>query len=124
MYSTLLALLVGLSRTSPGTWARFILLQFNVLTSHDVYKKQHIRVASAITNSSRRSLDWCFLLRVAAAAATALAATATSVYFAVDKLGEIDNKVLVLARSKREVEKGLGFDRFHAQLHKRDAINT
>ena len=81
-------------------------------------------MASAITNSSRRSLDWRFLLRVAAAAATALVATATSVYFAVDKLGEIDNKVLVLARSKREVEKGLGFDRFHTQLHKRDAVNT
>jgi hypothetical protein len=75
-------------------------------------------------NSSRRSLDWHFLLCIAAAAATAVAATVTSVHLAVDKLGEVDDKVLVLAGSKREVEKGLSFDRFHAQLHKRKAVNT
>ena len=92
----------------------------------------------AILKSSRRRLDWRFLLRVAAAATIALAAATialaaatialaaavTSVYFAIDKLGEIDDKVLVLARSEREVEKGLGFDRFHAQLHKHEAVNT
>lgn len=78
----------------------------------------------AITKSSRRSLDWRFLLRLAATATIALAAAVTSVYFAIDKLGEIDDKVLVLARSEREVEKGLGFDRFHAQLHKHEAVNT
>ena len=40
----------------------------------------------------------------------------TSVHFSVDKLGEIDDEVLVLASSKREVENALEIDRFHEHL--------
>lgn len=64
-----------------------------------------------------------FLLRVAAAL-TAVATTITTCkHFAVDKLGKIADKVLVFACSERVVEKGLHFDRFHGQLHKREAVN-
>jgi hypothetical protein len=42
-----------------------------------------------------------------------------TVHFAVDKLGEIDDEVLLLARSKPEVEKALDFDRFYEHLHVR-----
>jgi hypothetical protein len=68
-------------------------------------------------------LDWRFPLRIAAAVA-AVATTTTGKHFTVDKLGEIADKVLVPARSEREIEKGLYFDRFHEQLHRREAVNT
>jgi hypothetical protein len=55
------------------------------------------------------SLDGYFLLCVAAT-------VITSVHFAVDKLGEVDDEVLVLAGSKCEIEIGLVVDRFHEQL--------
>jgi hypothetical protein len=79
-----------------------------------INKKQHIHKLSrcAITNSS---LDRRFLLRVAAA--VMVAAITGSVHFAVDKLGELDDEVLVLARSKREVENALHVDRFYEHLH-------
>ena len=64
------------------------------------------------------------LLRATAAAVTAVATATTSEHFAVDKLGEIANKVLVLARSEREVKKGLVVDRFHEQLQRHEAVNT
>jgi hypothetical protein len=41
----------------------------------------------------------------------------TSVHFAVEKLGEIDDEILVLARPKREVENALDVDRFYEHLH-------
>ena len=62
-------------------------------------------------------------LRAAAAAAT-VATTVTLKHFAADKLGEFADKVLVLARSEREVEKCLVVDRFHEQLHKREVVNA
>ena len=40
----------------------------------------------------------------------------TSVHFAVDELGEIDDEDLVLASSKPEVENALGTDRFYEHL--------
>jgi hypothetical protein len=40
-----------------------------------------------------------------------------SVHFAVDKLGELGNEVLVFARSKRELENDLHADRFYKRLH-------
>ena len=55
------------------------------------------------------------LLRVATAADVVPAIT-TSVRFAVDKLGEIDDEVLVFARSKRKVENALDVNRFHEHL--------
>ena len=65
------------------------------------------------------------LLRAAAAAAvTAVATTSTSKHFAVNKLGEIADKVLLLARSECEVKKGLVFDRIHEQLQRQEAVNT
>ena len=71
-----------------------------------------------ITNSS---LDCRFLLCLAAA--VVVAAITTGVHLAVDKLGEVDNKVLVLAGSKREIEIGLVVDRFHEQLQgKRERV--
>ena len=54
----------------------------------------------------------------APAIAVATMIVTTSVHSAVDKLGEIDNEVLVLARSKREVENALEVDRrFYEHLH-------
>jgi hypothetical protein len=81
-----------------------------------INKKQHIHYHKpsrcALTNSS---LDCHFLLRVFAA--VVVPAITASVHFAVDKLGEIDDEALVLARSKPEVEKPLDVDRFHEHLH-------
>jgi hypothetical protein len=59
-----------------------------------------------------------------AAPATAAVATivTTRVHFAVDKLGEFGDEVLVIARSKREVENDLHFDRFYERLHKAVSI--
>jgi hypothetical protein len=57
-------------------------------------------------------------------AAAAVATTVTLKHFAADKLGEFADKVLVLARSEREVEKCLAVDRFHEQLHKREEVNA
>jgi hypothetical protein len=68
-------------------------------------------------------VSWC----AAAAAVTTqptVDTTITSKHFAADELGEIAYKVLVLARSEREVEKGLDVDRFHDQLHNREEVNT
>lgn len=59
----------------------------------------------------------CVVAAATAAAATAVATNINSKHFAADKLGEIAYKVLVLARSEREVEKGLDVDCFHDQLH-------
>ena len=67
---------------------------------------------NAITNSS---LD-CRVLQSVAAAVVVPAIT-TSVRFAVDKLAEIDDEILVLARPKREVEHALDVDRFYEHLH-------
>jgi hypothetical protein len=77
----------------------------------------------AITKSSRRSSGRRFLLR-AAVGAVAIAAAAASIHLAVNKLGEIDDEVLVLSRSKLEVEEGLSLDGLHVQLHKHEAVNT
>jgi hypothetical protein len=55
-------------------------------------------------------------LRTAPAIA-AVAISTTSVHFAIDKLGEIGDEVLVLASSKREVENALDVDRFYEHLH-------
>ena len=80
---------------------------------------QHVRIASR----NYELKVWRFLLvaiaaaavRVAVRVAVAVAATA-SVHFAVNKLGEVDDEVLVPARSKLEVEKRLVLDSFHVQL--------
>ena len=53
---------------------------------------------------------------MAAAAAAVIPAITTSVRFAVDKLGEINDEVLVFARSKRKVENALNVNRFHEHL--------
>jgi hypothetical protein len=89
---------------------------------YGVNKKQNIHKGSrcAITNSS---LDCRFLLRMIAT--VVVTAITTSVHFAVDKLGEVDDEVLVLAGSKREIEIGLVVDRFHEQLQsKREPVNA
>ena len=54
----------------------------------------------------KSSLDRRLLLRVAAAAVVVHAITG-SVHFVVDRLTEFDDKALVLALSKREIEIGL-----------------
>jgi hypothetical protein len=69
----------------------------------------------AITNSSL-DRDCCLLLLIAAA--VVVPAIATSVHFTIDKFGEVDDEVLVLARSEREIEKGLVVNRSHEQLAK------
>ena len=61
------------------------------------------------------SLDCRFLLCVAVAVVAA--AITTRVRFAVDKLGEVDDEVLVLARSKRKVENTLDVHRFYEHLY-------
>lgn len=61
-------------------------------------------------------LDFRFLL-LRVAAAVVVPAITTRVHFAVDKLGEVDDEVLVLARSKREVEITLDVHRFYEHLH-------
>ena len=85
---------------------------------------------------SRRSLGTRFrvVLRILccplciknAAPAFVVAATPipTSVYFAVEKLGEIDYEILVLARSKREVENALNVDRFYEHLQYKSARSS
>jgi hypothetical protein len=45
-----------------------------------------------------------------------VAAITTSVRFAIDKLGEINDGVLVFARSKRKVENTPDVNRFHEHL--------
>ena len=58
-------------------------------------------------------------IRIIAIAAPAVAVATiitTSIHFAVDKLGEIDNEVLMLASSKPEVENALEIDRFYEYL--------
>jgi hypothetical protein len=54
---------------------------------------------------------------VAVQHAVVVPAITASVHFAVDKLSEIDDEVLVLARSKPEVENALDVDRFYEHLH-------
>jgi hypothetical protein len=58
-------------------------------------------------------------IQVAAPAIAVTVATiiTTSVHLAVDKLGELDYQVLVLARSKRKVENALDVDRFYEHLY-------
>ena len=56
------------------------------------------------------------MIAIAARAITAATIITTSVHFAVDKLGEIDDEDLVLASSKPEVENALGTDRFYEHL--------
>jgi len=58
-------------------------------------------------------------IQTAAPAVAVMVATiiTTSVHFAVYKLREIDDEVLVLARSKREFENALEVDRFYEHLH-------
>ncbi len=80
-------------------------------------------------DSSRRSLGARFKVglrtglglstqNAAPAPAVAVATTITAgVHFAVEKLGEIDYEILVLARSKREVENALDVDWFCEHLH-------
>ena len=53
---------------------------------------------------------------IAAPAIPFTAIITTSVHFGVDKLGEIDDEVLVLASSNREVENALEIDRFYEHL--------
>ena len=55
-------------------------------------------------------------MAIAAATVRVAVAATTRVHFAVDKLSEIDDEVLVLARSELEVEKRLVLDSFHVQL--------
>ena len=57
------------------------------------------------------------MIAIAAPAITVATIITISVHFAVDKLGEIDDEVLVLASSKPEVEKALEIDRFYGRLH-------
>jgi hypothetical protein len=70
-------------------------------------------------DSSRRSLGARFRvrLRTGLRLCILIAAPSIAVHFAVDKLGEIDDEVLVLARSKPEVENDLHADRFYKRLH-------
>lgn len=101
-----------------------------VCCAHDVldtprYEKYDIQITlphrlDAILDRTRKSLKRRFRLRAGLRAATvaAVAAAATTEHFAVDKLGDVDDEVLVVARSKREIEKALDADRFHRQLHK------
>ena len=56
-------------------------------------------------------------IAIAAPAITVATIITISVYFTVDKLGEIDDKVLVVASSEREVENSLAIDRFYEHLH-------
>jgi hypothetical protein len=56
------------------------------------------------------------IIAIAALAITVATIIATGVHFAVDKLGEIDDEVLVLASSKPEVENALEIDRFYECL--------
>ena len=79
----------------------------------DVYKSILSSQCREITSSSH-SLGRYFA--AGGAGSGGGGGTIRGIHFAVDKLSEIDDKVLVLASSEREVEKGLGFDRFHEQL--------
>ena len=63
----------------------------------------------------RTGLGLC--IQIAAPAIAIATIISTSVHFAVNKLGEMDDEVLVLARSKREVENDLHVDRFYKRLH-------
>lgn len=59
------------------------------------------------------------------AATDVVPAITTSVRFAVDKLGEIDDEVLIFARSKRKVEHALDVDRFDEHLQRvREAVTV
>ena len=98
------------------------------------YAKQQHRDIKYSSDPRRSSLHtWtrfhpltrrCLLRAAVGAVAVAVAAAAASIHLAVDKLGEIDDEVLVPSRSKFEVEEGLGLDSLHEQLHKREAVNT
>ena len=63
----------------------------------------------------RTGLGLCIQIAAPATAVTTI--VTTRVRFAVHKLGEFGDEVLVLARSKREVENDLDFDRFYKRLH-------
>ena len=70
-------------------------------------------------------VSWCAAATPAAVTTQpTVDTTITSKHFAADKLGDIAYNVLVLARSEREVEKGLDVDCFHDQLHNREEVNT
>jgi hypothetical protein len=102
-----------------------------VYLGHDVleitrYEKQEIHVTAphrlaAVLDGTRKCLERRFGL-CAAAAATAIAAAAAAIttteHFAVNKLGNVGDEILVVARSKSEQEKALDVDRFHHQLYK------
>ena len=57
-----------------------------------------------------------YIQTIVAPAITVATIFTTSVHFAVDKLGGIDDEVLVLASSKPEVENALEIDRFYEHL--------
>ena len=74
-----------------------------------------VRFQVGLRNGLRLGLS----IQIAASAIAVTVATifTTSIHFAVDKLCETDDQVLVLARSKLEVENALDVDRFYEHLH-------
>lgn len=65
----------------------------------------------------RTELRLCISVAAPSPAIAAVTAITTSVHFAVDKLGEIDDEIPGFYHSKRGVESGFDVDQFYEDLH-------
>ena len=84
-----------------------------------VFHRGHRNVAAHHMGDNYGLRPYIQMIAIAAPVITVATIITTSVHFAVDKLGEIDDEVLVVANSKPEVENALEIDRFYEHLHGR-----